>query len=96
MDKQNRKESHIISVSNRLPLILKKTGDGTIEAGKGAGGLVTAMAPVLKNRNGTWIGWPGYVQQEGIDDSMLPAIQEAALGYSVKPEIGRASCRERV
>lgn len=85
MDKQNRKESHIIIVSNRLPLILKKTGDGTIEAGKGAGGLVTAMAPVLKNRNGTWIGWPGYLQQEGIDDSMLPAIQEAALGYSVKP-----------
>ncbi len=52
---------------------------------KGAGGLVTAMAPVLKNRNGTWIGWPGYVQEEDIEDSMLPAIQAAASGYSVKP-----------
>ncbi len=80
MDKQNRKESHIIIVSNRLPLILKKNGDGTIEVGKGAGGLVTAMAPVLKNRNGTWIGWPGYVQEEDIEDNMLPVIQEAASG----------------
>jgi len=53
--------------------------------GKGAGGLVTAMAPILKNRNGTWVGWPGYVQEADMDGSMLPAIHSAASGYSVKP-----------
>ena len=78
-------KSHIIIVSNRLPLILKQTDDEKIEVGKGAGGLVTAMAPVLKNRNGTWIGWPGFVQKTDIDDNMLPALQTAASGYSVKP-----------
>ncbi len=80
------KQSNIIIISNRLPLIVKKTENGKkIELGKGAGGLVTAMAPVLKNRNGTWIGWPGYVQETEIDDRMLEIIQSAADGYSVKP-----------
>jgi trehalose-6-phosphate synthase len=77
-------KSRIIVVSNRLPLILKKTDDGKTEAEKGVGGLVTAMAPVLKNRNGIWIGWPGYVQKEDVDDSMLSAIHSAGSGYNVK------------
>lgn len=85
MDKKTHEKSHIIIVSNRLPLIVKKTEEGEIEVGKGAGGLVTAMAPVLKNRNGTWIGWPGYVQEQDMDEKSLPAIQSAASGYSVKP-----------
>ncbi|MEA1969308.1 MAG: hypothetical protein U9N77_13965, partial [Thermodesulfobacteriota bacterium] len=67
MGRESQKNSHIIIVSNRLPLILKKSGDGKIEVSKGAGGLVTAMAPVLKNRNGIWIGWPGYVHKENVD-----------------------------
>jgi len=83
MEDKSRKKSHLIIVSNRLPLILKKTEGGKIEAGKSAGGLVTAMAPVLQDRNGIWIGWPGYVQETDIDDNMLPAIQSAGPGYRV-------------
>ncbi len=84
MREENSERSHIIIVSNRLPLILKKDENGEIMVGKGAGGLVTAMAPVLKNRNGIWIGWPGYVEEEDIDENILPAIQSAGPGYSVK------------
>ncbi|WP_299977364.1 trehalose-6-phosphate synthase [Desulfobacula sp.] len=84
MDKKNTKKSHIIIVSNRLPIILKKAENGKIEVEKGAGGLITAMAPILKNRNGIWIGWPGYVHEAGIDDNRFPAIQSAVSGYSVK------------
>ena len=85
MDKIYIKKSRIIIVSNRLPLILKKIENGKIEVEKGAGGLVTAMAPVLKNRNGTWIGWPGYVQEADAEDKMMSAIQSTVSGYSVKP-----------
>lgn len=74
----------IIMVSNRLPLILKRTENGRIKVGKGAGGLVTAMAPVLKNRKGIWIGWPGYVLEEDVDGQMEPSIQSALPGYTVK------------
>ncbi len=84
METIKRKNSHIIIVSNRLPLILKKNSNGKIEVGKGAGGLVTAMAPVLQNRNGVWIGWPGYVQNKDSDDTMLEAVQSAGPGYRVK------------
>ena len=78
-------KSRIIIVSNRLPLIVKMSDNGKIEVEKGAGGLVTSMAPVLQNREGTWIGWPGYVQKADMDDNMLTALQSAASGYRVKP-----------
>ena len=80
MDKTN-----FIIVSNRLPLIIKKNKEGKIDVQQGAGGLVTAMAPVLKNRNGTWIGWSGYVQEKEDDDNISETIQSAISGYRVKP-----------
>ena len=79
------KNSNIMVVSNRLPFILKKSADGKIEIGQGAGGLVTAMAPILKDRGGKWIGWPGYAEESDVDGSMLPQIHSAASGYSVIP-----------
>ena len=48
----------------------------------GTGGLVTALAPVLKNRGGLWIGWPGVtgkVDQQALDDASLKA------GYRLHP-----------
>ena len=48
----------LVVVSNRLPATLKKEGDTWTVKG-GAGGLITALAPVLKNRGGVWIGWSG-------------------------------------
>ncbi len=85
MEKDTVKKSHFIIVSNRLPLIIKKNKQGEIVVGKGAGGLVTAMAPILKNRNGTWIGWPGFVQKTDMGENLLPTIQSAISGYHIKP-----------
>ena len=78
-------KTNFIIVSNRLPLIIKKNEEGKIEIQKGAGGLVTAMAPVLRNRNGTWIGWSGYVQEKEDDEDISKTIQSAISGYRVKP-----------
>lgn len=48
----------LIVVSNRLPVSLCKEGEcWHVETGKG--GLITALAPVLRNRGGDWIGWTG-------------------------------------
>ncbi|MEN8211324.1 MAG: trehalose-6-phosphate synthase, partial [Thermodesulfobacteriota bacterium] len=85
MDKKNTKKNHIIIVSNRLPLIFKKTENDKVKVKQGVGGLVTAMAPVLQNRSGIWIGWPGNVQESDIDDNMLQTIQSTVSGYLVKP-----------
>ncbi len=68
-------------ISNRLPIIVEKEGDDyTIRPG--SGGLVTALAPVLKNRGGLWIGWPGTT----IDVDLGSLLEEASreIGYSLK------------
>ena len=52
-------QPRLVIVSNRLPIVLNKNEHGVWEATRGSGGLVTAMAPVLRDRGGLWIGWPG-------------------------------------
>ncbi|KAI5711313.1 hypothetical protein M8J76_000490 [Diaphorina citri] len=49
----------IICVSNRLPFVLKRKEDGSLTRIASAGGLVTAVAPVIIQGNGIWVGWPG-------------------------------------
>lgn len=78
-------QSNIIVVSNRLPFILKRNTEGDIEVHQGAGGLVTAMAPILENRGGTWVGWPGFVQEADNDEKLLAEIMTVSSGYSVQP-----------
>ncbi|XP_044749938.1 alpha,alpha-trehalose-phosphate synthase [UDP-forming] isoform X2 [Coccinella septempunctata] len=49
----------MIVVSNRLPFVLKRLENGRLTRKASAGGLVTAVAPVVINGNGLWVGWPG-------------------------------------
>lgn len=57
----------LVIVSNRLPIVLSKKGD-KINISPGSGGLITALAPVLKNRGGVWIGWPGPAEVDEKDE----------------------------
>lgn len=53
--------TQLIVVANRLPVRLDEdTGEWVTSPG----GLVSALAPVLRQRKGTWIGWPGTPDQE--------------------------------
>jgi trehalose 6-phosphate synthase len=72
----------LVIISNRLPIVLRKTDD-TWQVTPGSGGLVTALAPVLRNRGGLWIGWPGIVTGEDIQDLMRTASRD--VGYTLKP-----------
>ena len=68
-------------VSNRLPIKLtEEEGNWTVVSG--TGGLITALAPVLKNRGGTWIGWPGAP----IDDELerLMSEKSSEIGFNLK------------
>ncbi|MEX0757868.1 MAG: trehalose-6-phosphate synthase, partial [Acidimicrobiia bacterium] len=51
----------LVVVANRLPVRLDES-TGRWETSPG--GLVSALAPVLRQRQGTWIGWPGIPDQE--------------------------------
>jgi trehalose 6-phosphate synthase len=65
-----------------LPVALKKTTKGW-DVTPGAGGLVTALAPVLQARGGTWIGWPGTHETRGVGAAMHQS--SGRLGYQLLP-----------
>jgi trehalose 6-phosphate synthase len=46
-------------VANRLPVDKVTAPDGSVEWRPSPGGLVTAMEPVMKGREGAWVGWTG-------------------------------------
>ncbi len=72
----------LIVVSNRLPVSLSNT-DGQWSIKPGAGGLVTALAPVLRDRGGTWIGWSGAHTTSDLNRLFKAYSKEA--GYSLVP-----------
>ncbi|MDH3455590.1 MAG: trehalose-6-phosphate synthase [Gemmatimonadota bacterium] len=53
-----RREPALIAVSNRLPITLRRGARG-LERIRSTGGLVAAFDPLLRQRRGIWIGWPG-------------------------------------
>lgn len=73
----------LVVVSNRLPVVLSPNGTKGWDVQPGAGGLITALAPVLRNRGGMWIGWAGVPA----DAEVRHALDEAAAGsgYSLHP-----------
>ncbi|MFH1679016.1 MAG: trehalose-6-phosphate synthase [Candidatus Eisenbacteria bacterium] len=73
--------NRLVVVSNRLPIVMEKDGGGW-SARPGSGGLVTAMAPVLRDRGGLWIGWPGAVDAPRLNDFLGEAGREA--GYDLR------------
>ncbi len=81
----NAAEQRLVIVSNRLPVVLSKGSDGSWQSKPGSGGLVTAMAPVLRSRGGIWIGWPGTVKEDAIE--LEPLLENATqdAGYTLVP-----------
>ena len=49
----------LVVVANRLPVDLETLPDGSNRWKRSPGGLVTALEPTLRAREGAWVGWPG-------------------------------------
>jgi trehalose 6-phosphate synthase/phosphatase len=73
--------NRLILISNRLPLTLEAAGGKWIVT-PSTGGLATALVPGLRERGGTWIGWPGTTG-EIPEASFVQAAGNA--GYDVVP-----------
>jgi trehalose 6-phosphate synthase/phosphatase len=74
--------SRLIIVSNRLPFALDSAGEDLWTVTPAVGGLVSAVEPVLRERGGTWIGWPGIAGK--IPQGPLAEATRDA-GYNVVP-----------
>ncbi|HEY0637239.1 MAG TPA: trehalose-6-phosphate synthase [Pseudonocardiaceae bacterium] len=51
--------AEFVVVANRLPVDLETTATGEQRWKASPGGLVTALEPFLRSREGAWVGWPG-------------------------------------
>ncbi len=75
----------LVVVSNRLPVVLSREQDsGAWRVSPGSGGLVTALAPVLKDRGGLWIGWPGTGDEDAVSFLRDHSSPES-VGYTLRP-----------
>src|SRR5213592_1254630 len=74
--------NRLIIVSNRLPFALDSAGEDLWTVTPAVGGLVSAVEPVLRERGGTWIGWPGIAGK--IPQGPLAEATRDA-GYKVVP-----------
>ncbi len=72
--------TRLVAVSNRLPIrLVREKDEWRIRSGEG--GLVTAMAPVLRNRGGIWIGWSGTTQEVDLHELLGDASR--GIGYQL-------------
>ncbi len=72
----------LIIVSNRLPVVFERDGDA-LKSRPGSGGLVTALAPVLRGRGGTWIGWSGLPDSDQEDVESVLNDSSQPSGYAL-------------
>lgn len=54
----------LVVMANRLPVDLERHPDGSTTWRRSPGGLVTALEPTLRAREGAWVGWPGVADAE--------------------------------
>jgi trehalose 6-phosphate synthase/phosphatase len=83
--KRNNKlgDDRLVIVSNRLPIALTRGDMGQWQAQLSPGGLVTALAPILSERGGLWIGWPGMLEKVNLDELLAAASRD--FGYVLEP-----------
>lgn len=70
----------IVIVHNRLPFNIKHDERGTPSVSPSAGGLVTAMSPLLQSGiKSKWVGWAGTEKDNGLEE----AVRKVANGKDI-------------
>ncbi|UCE25769.1 MAG: trehalose-6-phosphate synthase, partial [Candidatus Zixiibacteriota bacterium] len=75
-------DKKLFIVSNRLPIIIAHDDDDW-KVNPSSGGLITALAPLMKRNHGTWLGWPGCGPEAPVG-SLLEGYSKEQ-GYDLKP-----------
>jgi trehalose 6-phosphate synthase/phosphatase len=78
--------SRLIVVSNRLPVALIRE-DSEWKIKRTAGGLATAMDPILKRVGGVWIGWSGTHGEEPAEALELLRQEQSSIPVALPPNI---------
>lgn len=74
----------LVVVSNRLPIVVSKE-HGEWRIRPGAGGLVTALTPVMSANQGVWVGWPGSDDEAPIDRLFAGFLADQGYALAAVP-----------
>lgn len=85
----------LVVASNRLPFVLKRIDHREWNVEPGSGGLVSALLPVLRNRGGIWVGWPGTIDEDISELETTFAELTRDAGYSLGPVMLTADERDK-
>jgi len=69
-------------VANRLPVDRVVGPDGTTTWKASPGGLVSALAPVMRANDGAWVGWPGDAGEEELEPFEEQGLQLVPVALS--------------
>jgi trehalose 6-phosphate synthase len=72
-------DAEFVVVANRLPVDLEKLPNGSQRWKRSPGGLVTALEPMLRSREGAWVGWPGLP-----DADVEPLVEDGLQLHPVR------------
>lgn len=77
-------KKRLLVVSNRLPVVIGRQGDGW-QIAPGSGGLVTALAPVMRQQQGVWIGWPGCGKEAPVEQLLARFAEDNGYALAAVP-----------
>jgi trehalose 6-phosphate synthase len=75
-------QGRLLLASNRLPITIKRSEDGTYDFSMSSGGLVTGLSGLSKAISYQWYGWPGLQVPEA---EAAPLIERLKDEYTAVP-----------
>jgi len=69
-------QGRLLLVSNRLPITIKRSDDGSYSFSMSSGGLVTGLSGLSKTTTFQWYGWPGLEVPEAEAGPMVKRLKD--------------------
>lgn len=69
-------QGRLLLVSNRLPITIKRSDDGSYSFSMSSGGLVTGLSGLSKSTTFQWYGWPGLEVPDAEAGPMVKRLKD--------------------
>lgn len=71
-----KSDARLLLVSNRLPITIKRSEDGTYDFSMSSGGLVSGLSGLSKSTTFQWYGWPGLEVPEAEAGTLVKRLKK--------------------
>ena len=75
-DGEAANSGRLLLLSNRLPITIKRSDDGSYSFSMSSGGLVTGLSGLSKTTSFQWYGWPGLEVPENEVEGMKKRLKD--------------------